>query len=70
MSTSTPPDLASIDLTGLLSAWRAGDKMAEQQIFDLLYVQLKSEAQKQLRRLPNAAPLLSPTELTHEAYMR
>jgi RNA polymerase sigma-70 factor, ECF subfamily len=69
MSAADNPQLANTDITGLLSAWRAGDKHAEELLMAALYPQLRAQAAQQLRALP-AARCLRPTELAHEAYLR
>jgi RNA polymerase sigma factor (TIGR02999 family) len=57
------------DVTRLLLAWREGDAAAPQQLFALVYDQLRLLARGQLRRRgPDHS--LSATGLVHEAYLK
>jgi RNA polymerase sigma factor (TIGR02999 family) len=60
---------AAPDVTGLLRAWRAGDREAEERLLATLYRELRSLAHRRLRR---EAPggTLQTTALVHEAYVR
>lgn len=56
-------------VTQLLAAARAGDQQAAQVIWPLLYDELRAIAQRQLRR-EQPDPLLQPTAIVHEAYLK
>jgi RNA polymerase sigma factor (TIGR02999 family) len=58
------------DLTALLQAARVGDHQAVEQLFSVLYGDLKRLAHLQLRRTRRASDTLDTTSLVHEAYMR
>ena len=57
------------DITGLLLAWRAGDRGALDRLFPLVYEELRRIAHRQLgRERPDHT--LGTTALVHEAYMK
>jgi RNA polymerase sigma factor (TIGR02999 family) len=56
---------AGID--GLIRLSENGDSAARQQLFTMLYRELRQMAERQLRR--SATPTLSPTTLLHETYL-
>jgi RNA polymerase sigma factor (TIGR02999 family) len=60
------PDDAQI--TDFISGWRAGDRVAENRVFDSLYCALRAQALHCLRR-ESAGHSLSPTLLVNEAYI-
>lgn len=57
------------DVTRLLRAWGAGDEGALQDLFPLVYGELRALAAAQLRT-ERADHTLQPTALVHEAYVR
>lgn len=58
-----------VDLTALLSRWRAGDAQARDALLVTVYPALRAMAQQQLGA--DAAHFtLRPTELAHEAFLR
>jgi RNA polymerase sigma factor (TIGR02999 family) len=56
-------------LTALLGAWSRGDIEARDQLFDLVYAELRRRAASYLRREARGHTL-QPTGLVHEAYIR
>jgi RNA polymerase sigma factor (TIGR02999 family) len=56
-------------LTTLLEAWSRGDVAARDQLFPLVYAELRRRAAAYVRRL-QAGQTLQPTILVHEAYIR
>jgi len=57
------------DITGLLVAWRAGDRAAFDRLFPLVYDELRRVAHRQLgRERPDHT--LGTTALVHEAYLK
>lgn len=56
-------------ITGLLNAWQQGDGRAREQVFALVYQELRRRAALQLRG-ERQAHTLRPTALVHEACMR
>ena len=57
------------DITGLLVAWRAGDRTAVDRLFPLVYDELRRIAHRQLgRERPDHT--LATTALVHEAYLK
>lgn len=56
-------------ITQLLQAWSVGDRAAGDQLFDLLYPELKALARQYLRR-ESAAISLRPTDLVNETYLK
>lgn len=56
-------------VTRLLSAWRAGDKSALQQLTPLVYEELRLLAQRYMRRERNSHTLQA-TAVVHEAFVR
>lgn len=61
--------MSAADVTGLLHAWAEGDASARDRLIPLVYEELRRRATAQLRR-EHRAPLLQPTDLVHEAYLR
>jgi RNA polymerase sigma factor (TIGR02999 family) len=59
----------SVDITGLLKAWRRGDEQALEQLMPLVYAQLRAQARRYMRNEPAGATLQS-TALVHEVYLR
>ena len=59
----------NVDITDLLSRWRAGDRDAENALMNAVYPLLRELAQLRLRRA-GGDPTLSATELVNEAYSR
>ncbi len=64
--TTSPPDPGEI--TRLLDSWAAGDRSAFEELFPLLYPQLKRIADRQLRG-ERPGHTLQPTALVHEAFL-
>lgn len=62
-------DPTAHQITSLLNRWKAGDRSAERQLFDLLYAELKESARR-LMRAERGDHTLEPTALVHEAYVR
>jgi RNA polymerase sigma factor (TIGR02999 family) len=62
----TVPDPGEV--TRLLSSWAGGDRSAYEQLFPLLYPQLKRIADHQLRG-ERPGHTLQPTALVHEAFL-
>lgn len=56
-------------MTGLLTAWGAGDRAALDALLPLVYDELRRQARAALRR-EGAGHTLQPTALVHEAYLR
>ena len=61
--------LDQVEITGLLSAWRAGDASAEAALMRSVYPVLRDIARARLRRTPHDFTLQA-TELVNEAYAR
>jgi RNA polymerase sigma-70 factor, ECF subfamily len=59
----------SIPVTRLLDAWRQGDANAADELFALVYNDLRALARRQLARL-RPGQTLAPTALVHEAYLK
>ena len=59
----------SADITGLLTAWRAGDEGALNDLLPIVYGELRRQARRALRREADGHTL-QPTALVHEAYLR
>ncbi len=57
------------DITGLLLAWRAGDRDALDRLFPLVYEELRGIAHRQLRG-EHPERSLGTTGLVHEAYLK
>jgi RNA polymerase sigma factor (TIGR02999 family) len=57
------------DLTGLLRAWRGGDRHALERLVPLVYTELRTQARRHLRK-ERAALTLQTTALVHELYLR
>jgi RNA polymerase sigma factor (TIGR02999 family) len=57
------------DITGLLHAWRGGDRAALDAVLPRLYDTLRAMAASRLRR-ESAEQTLNPTALVHEALIR
>lgn len=64
---AAPSDAGQI--TVLLQAWSRGEKHAGDQLFPLIYQELRRISDNQLRRSA-AQVTLHPTEILHEAYIR
>ena len=63
-----PPDPPH-DITGLLKAWGAGDPRALEQLFPLVYAELRRRAGSLMRR-ERAFHTLQPTAVVNEAFVR
>jgi RNA polymerase sigma factor (TIGR02999 family) len=59
----------SIQVTRLLDAWRRGEANAADELFALVYDDLRALARRQLARL-RPGQSLAPTALVHEAYLK
>jgi RNA polymerase sigma factor (TIGR02999 family) len=59
--------MADSELDTLIRSSEGGDAKAREQLFTVLYAELHSLAQRQLRR--NSSMTLSPTTLLHETYL-
>jgi RNA polymerase sigma factor (TIGR02999 family) len=59
----------SVDITGLLQAWRHGDQVALDQLMSLVYAQLRAQARHYMRNERSGLTLQS-TALVHEVYLR
>jgi RNA polymerase sigma-70 factor (ECF subfamily) len=57
-----------VQITHLITGWRAGDRAAENRVFDSLYCSLRAQALHCLRR-ESLGHSLSPTLLVNEAYI-
>ncbi|MEW6735635.1 MAG: sigma-70 family RNA polymerase sigma factor, partial [Acidobacteriota bacterium] len=57
------------DITILLEQWSGGDKAAFNQLFDIVYKELRRIAESYIRK-ERPAHTLQPTALVHEAYLR
>ena len=57
------------DITGLLVAWRGGDRAAFDRLFPLVYDELRRIAHRQLGR-ERSNHTLGTTALVHEAYLK
>jgi RNA polymerase sigma factor (TIGR02999 family) len=57
------------DITGLLLAWRSGDRDARDRLFPLIYEELRRIAHRQLGR-ERRDHTLGTTALVHEAYLK
>lgn len=57
------------EITQLLTAWRAGERDADERLFALLYEELRTIAARH-RQKESAHHSLQTTALVHEAYMR
>ena len=57
------------DITGMLLAWRAGERQAFDRLFPLVYDELRAIAARQLSR-EQQGHTLDTTALVHEAYFR
>lgn len=57
------------DVTELLAEWRDGNQLAEEQLFPLVYDELRKLARSHLRR-ERPDHTLQPTALVNEAYLR
>jgi RNA polymerase sigma factor (TIGR02999 family) len=58
-----------LSVTRLLDAWRRGDANAADDLFALVYDDLRALARRQLARL-RPGQTLAPTALVHEAYLK
>jgi RNA polymerase sigma factor (TIGR02999 family) len=59
----------TVDVTGLLHRWEAGDRAALDQLIPLVYRELRRLARHYLRQ-ERTSHTLQPTALVHEAYLR
>lgn len=68
---ATEPTLSSSEITQLLRAWSAGEEMAQEKLWPLLYGELKILA-RSVRRRHGGMAVRGPktTTLVHEAYLR
>lgn len=57
------------EITQLLDAWRKGDAAAGDEVFALMYADLRGVARRQLAAI-DAGQTLAPTILVHEAYLK
>ncbi len=57
------------DITELLHAWRAGDKVAENRLMELVGANLREIAVRYLHKYNNRQMALQPTELVNELYL-
>jgi RNA polymerase sigma factor (TIGR02999 family) len=63
------PEADSVDITGLLHAWRQGDQTAFDQLIPLVYAQLRAQARRHMRKERSGLTLQS-TAVVHEVYLR
>ena len=63
------PDADSVDITGLLRAWRQGDQTAFDELMPLVYAQLRGQARRQMRK-ERSGLTLQNTAVVHEVYLR
>jgi len=63
------PMTASAEITSLLTAWRDGDGKALDQLIPVVYDELRSLAERYMRR-ESGANTLQATALVHEVYAR
>jgi RNA polymerase sigma factor (TIGR02999 family) len=63
------PEADSVDITGLLNAWRQGDQTAFDQLIPLVYAQLRGQARRHMRKERSGLTLQS-TAIVHEVYLR
>lgn len=68
MSDRPPPLSPAGDVTRLLHAWNGGDATASNELFNLVYRELKGIAGRRLARM--GVQVLDPTELVNEAMLR
>jgi RNA polymerase sigma factor (TIGR02999 family) len=61
--------LDSVDITGLLKAWRQGDEGALEQLMPLVYAQLRTQARRHMRN-ERTGQTMQSTALVHEVYLR
>jgi RNA polymerase sigma factor (TIGR02999 family) len=61
--------LESLDVTGLLKAWRQGNQDALERLTSLVYDHLRRQARHYMRNERSGVTLQS-TALVHEAYLR
>lgn len=57
------------DVTGMLRAWREGDRAAGEQLLPIVYAELHRRAAAAMRR-EDDGHTLQPTALVHEAYIK
>ncbi len=62
------PTPSPYEITRLLRDWRGGDDRAQEELWPVIYQQLKTLARSVLRH--RGTPQLSATTLVHEAYIR
>ena len=58
-----------VDVTGLLTAWGAGEPDAAEALLPAVYGELRRQARRAMRN-EDAGHTLQPTALVHEAYLR
>lgn len=63
------PEIVSHQITELLADWSGGNEVAREQLFPLVYNQLRRMARGYMRRQPGAHTFQT-TELIHEAYLK
>lgn len=63
------PEADSVDITGLLTAWRQGDQTAFDRLMPLVYAQLRGQARRCMRNERSGLTLQS-TAVVHEVYLR
>ncbi len=63
------PNVASHQITQLLVDWSKGDDYALEQLFPLVYEELRQMARRYMRRQP-VGHTFQTTELIHEAYLK
>ena len=68
-SSEVGPTDDGVDVTGLLLAWRAGDRGALDRLMPLVYDELRAIAHRQLGH-ERASHTLGTTDLVHEAYLK
>lgn len=64
-----PPDAGGATVTGLLLAWRSGESGAPDQLFPMVYDELRRIAHGQVAR-ERTGHTLDTTALVHEAYLK
>lgn len=63
------PELDAHEISRALDRWRAGEPDAVDQLFPLVYEELRSRARRQIGR-ERGGHTLQPTALVHEAFLR
>src|SRR4051794_5016641 len=62
-------DAVAPDVTGMLRAWAAGIPGADEELLRAVYLELRRQAQRAMRR-ESPEHTLQATALVHEAYLR